>query len=78
MSQHLDAPLNALKASIAGLLSNKSSLHEFVRKVDVEYGVLMHERPHFQQPGQDAHPDDEYTHEGVVLKLQQLVDTITV
>ena len=42
-----------------------------MRQVDIKWGQMYGERPHFQQPGQPPHPDDEYTHESV---RQDLLD----
>ncbi len=67
-------PLVGLKEIVSGILSDDSRLHEFVRQVDVTYGKLMHERPHFQQPGEPPHADDVYTHESVRLSLQKFFD----
>jgi len=44
-----------------------------VRQADARWGEMYDERPYFQQPGQTAHPDDEYTHESV---RQALVDCL--
>ena len=65
IAQHLDEPLVALREIIQYVLDRDSVLHEFVRQVDVQWGRVFMERPHFQQPGQEPHPDDEYTHESV-------------
>lgn len=62
MSQHLDDPVAPLAPVLHRILHNDEVLYEFVRQVDVEYGRLMDERPHFQRPGQPPHPDDVYTH----------------
>jgi hypothetical protein len=73
LSQLDQAPLAVLKEIISHILADDSRLHEFVRQVDMTYGALMHERPHFQSPGQEPHPDDVYTHEGVAEKLRTLL-----
>jgi hypothetical protein len=38
-----------------------SQLREFVRRVDMRWGQMYDERPHFERPGHPPHPDDEYT-----------------
>ncbi|MBW2257779.1 MAG: hypothetical protein JRI25_24700 [Deltaproteobacteria bacterium] len=62
-----------LEDIVVGLLEHEHTLYEFVRRVDFEGGRLMLERPHFQQPGQPPHPEDEYTHESVRAALTALV-----
>lgn len=75
VSQHLTAPLLALKQMIQGILANPELLYEFVRQVDVRWGEIYGERPYFQRPGQAPHADDEYTHESV---RQQLAGLLTI
>lgn len=72
VDRHLEDPLMALEALLDELLANDEALYEFVREVDVEWGRLMMERPHFQKPGEDAHPDDEHTHASVRADLAEL------
>ena len=72
ISAHLDEPLTALHTLITDVLSSSERLYELVRQADMRWGEMYDERPHFQQPGQVAHPDDEYTHESVRLQLQAL------
>ncbi|MBF0621217.1 MAG: hypothetical protein HQL54_04755 [Magnetococcales bacterium] len=74
IESHLDTPLSALTEIVQPLLESDPTLHEFVRQVDVKWGQEYQERPHFQQPGQAAHPDDEYTHESVKSALSQLLE----
>ena len=69
LSRHLEAPINALKDLLESILASPETLYELVRQTDVTWGHLYDERPHFQRPGQAAHPDDEYTHESVRLAL---------
>lgn len=76
MSQHLDSPLVALSEILSNLIDNQNLLYEFVRQVDRKWGEIYQERPYFQQPGQPPHPDDEYTHESVHLKLVELLDIL--
>ncbi|OSM04118.1 hypothetical protein [Magnetofaba australis] len=69
-------PLRALEAIIQTILADESALQEFVRQVDVYWGQRYHERPHFQQPDQPAHPEDEYTHASVRRDLSTLLAKI--
>ena len=75
VSQHLDQPLVALEGMIQAILTEPQMLYEFVRQVDMKWGEMYDERPHFQRPGQPPHPDDEYTHESV---RQALLDCLQV
>lgn len=70
VSCHLKAPLKALTEIVELIVSNQEFLYEFVREVDVQWGEIYGERPHFQQPGQPPHPDDEYTHDSVSESLK--------
>lgn len=76
VSQHLDFPLMALRDILEAILQNKPLLYELVRQVDTKWGEINDERPYFQQPGQDPHPDDEYTHESVEQDLVNLLKTV--
>ncbi|MBF0186596.1 MAG: hypothetical protein HQL50_01575 [Magnetococcales bacterium] len=74
---HLDDPLTALEEILRPIVEKEAVLHEFVRQVDVKWGQLMMERPHFQKPGQTPHPDDEYTHSSVKKAVTDLLKKIT-
>ena len=76
ISRHLDAPLQAFSGLLESILENPSILHELVRQVDMLWGEMNDERPHFQRPGQSPHPDDEYTHESVYQQLAELSDRL--
>jgi hypothetical protein len=73
ISRSLNSPLAALRELLEMLVHNPQLLYDFVKQVDMKWGHFFGERPYFQQPGQPAHPDDEYTHESV---HQQLVDLL--
>lgn len=73
VGEHFDDPFSALEVIIERLLSDEAWYFEFVRQVDAEWGRLMLERPHFQQPGQVAEADDEYTHASVRVALESLL-----
>lgn len=73
ISRYLDTPIQALKELLTHILQSPETLYELVRQADATWGRMYDERPHFQQPGQAAHPDDAYTHESV---RQTLVDCL--
>lgn len=60
-----ELPLMVLRQIILELLDTPPIFYEFVRQVDVCWGQLYGEPPHFQAPGEPPHPDDEYTHASV-------------
>ncbi len=76
--ENLNSPLAALNQILSSLIDNQNLLYEFVRQVDCEWGQIYDERPYFQkpEPGQPAHPDDEYTHESVRLQLMALLEVV--
>ncbi|MBP0030169.1 hypothetical protein PN466_11815 [Roseofilum reptotaenium CS-1145] len=76
VSQHLDDPLRALEEMIISILENEQLLYELVKQVDFRWGQLYQEKPYFQQPGQPAHPDDEYTHESVYESLSEFLHCV--
>ncbi|WP_197064796.1 hypothetical protein [Leptolyngbya sp. KIOST-1] len=65
LSQHVQDPAGAVKDLLETILRSPATFYELVRQADVTWGQLYDSRPHFQQPGQPPHPDDEYTHESV-------------
>ena len=71
VSKYKETPLVALTEILQGIIDSPPLLYELVRQVDIKWGQMYGERPHFQQPGQPPHPDDEYTHESV---RQDLLD----
>ncbi|MGF1516370.1 MAG: hypothetical protein ACFCVB_01000 [Nodosilinea sp.] len=71
LSQYLDHPAEAVKDLLAMVLRSPQTFYELVRQADVVWGQIYDSRPHFQQPGQPPHPDDEYTHESVRVTLEQ-------
>ncbi|MDC0834751.1 hypothetical protein POG22_17325 [Geitlerinema sp. CS-897] len=72
VARNLETPLQALLELLDSLVNNSEMLYEFVRQVDVKWGELNDERPHFQRPHQPPHPEDEYTHESVRQQLLEL------
>lgn len=73
VGDHFDDPFVALEIIVERMLNNSARYYELVREVDAEWGRLMLERPHFQQPGQKADPEDEYTHTSVRVALESLL-----
>lgn len=73
VGEHLNAPLEALRSAVKNILGNDPTLFEFVRQVDQRYGQMFDVRPHFHKPGEDPHPDDEYTHDSVRAALTELL-----
>ena len=65
LSRHLGNPAEAVKDLLETILRSPETFYELVRQADVTWGQIYNSRPHFQQPGQPPHPDDEYTHESV-------------
>ncbi|MEO1125188.1 MAG: hypothetical protein AAFW84_01965 [Cyanobacteria bacterium J06635_15] len=57
--------LVALHQIISELLNNPPLFYEFVRQVDMCWGQIYGEPPHFKVPGKPPHPDDEYAHASV-------------
>lgn len=76
ISQHLEAPLVALRVILEETLASPTTLYELVRQVDVRWGQIYDERPYFQRPGHPPHPDDEYTHESVQQQLAALLQQV--
>lgn len=65
LSRYVDSPGEAVQDLLETVLASPETLYELVHQTDVLWGRLYGERPHFQQPGQPPHPDDEYTHDSV-------------
>ncbi|ERT04893.1 hypothetical protein M595_5164 [Lyngbya aestuarii BL J] len=73
VSHHLNHPLQALLGLLKSIVENPPILYELVRQVDMQWGQMNNERPHFQRPGQLPDPNDEYTHESVDHQLCELI-----
>ncbi|MEM6611812.1 MAG: hypothetical protein AAF652_06055, partial [Cyanobacteria bacterium P01_C01_bin.72] len=56
VSQYKATPLVALREILQTILDNQNLLYELVRQVDIKWGQMYGERPHFQQPGEAPHP----------------------
>ncbi|MGD1859364.1 MAG: hypothetical protein ACFB0E_05255 [Leptolyngbyaceae cyanobacterium] len=72
-SRYFEAPLQALIELVQPLVTQEAALWAFVRRVDMRWGQLYGERPHFEVPGQPPHPDDQYTVTSVRSQLQDLL-----
>ena len=66
-SQHLNVPLDALSEFLQSLLEQETLLQDFVRRVDMKWGEIYDERPHFEKPGHPSYPADEYTYASVAV-----------
>jgi hypothetical protein len=65
MLENPEQPLVVLAASCRRVLESDCLLKELVRDVDLEWGRMMGERPHFEKEGAPPHADDPYTTEFV-------------
>ncbi|MEM8809272.1 MAG: hypothetical protein AAGF01_24895 [Cyanobacteria bacterium P01_G01_bin.38] len=77
VSQHLDEPATALHKILASILDSEEILSEFSRQVNVQWGEIYGERPHFQTLGQPPHPQTAYTHATVRKTLLTLLTALT-
>jgi hypothetical protein len=73
---NFDQPLVVLARYCREALDSEYLLKEVVRDADIEWGRMMHERPHFEKEGLTPHPDDCYTVESVSATLSQLVEKL--
>jgi hypothetical protein len=74
MLESLDQPLSALAAYCRRVLDSDCLLEELVRDIDVEWGRVMGERPHFEKAGAPSDPDDPYTVARVRSALSDLLE----
>lgn len=74
-AHHLEAPTEALNGLIEPIVEQEAQLVELVRRVDMRWGQLYNERPHFERPGHPPHPDDEYTRASVCEQLKGLLQS---
>src|SRR5689334_21522801 len=61
MLESFEQPLFVLGACCRRALESGCFLEDLVRDVDLEWGRMMGERPHFEKEGTAPHPDDPYT-----------------
>jgi hypothetical protein len=78
VSGYINTPIEALQDILEEFQENQALLHDLVQRVDVKWGEMFGERPHFQQPNQIPHPDDEYTHESVRQKLGEFLEKVRI
>ncbi len=77
ISQHQDCPLVALTKIIWEIIDNPALLTETVRQSDFRWGQIYDERPHFDIPGKQSHPEDPYTLVSVRGQLENLLTVIS-
>ena len=73
VGKYLDEPLLALRSLITEILQQPQVLYEFARQVAVEWGEMNGERPYFQKPGAEPHPEVAYSHERIQTMLTALL-----
>jgi hypothetical protein len=73
---NFDQPLIVLAGYCRQVLDSPYRLSELVREVDVEWGRLMDERPHFEIEGRPPHPDDPYTIATVQSDLNEVLNQL--
>ncbi|PKL18006.1 MAG: hypothetical protein CVV49_08000 [Spirochaetae bacterium HGW-Spirochaetae-5] len=73
IAENIETPLQYLHNLIKAYVDNPHQLYELTREADFRWGQINEEKPHFQKPGEAAHPDDEYTHENVKKMLSDLL-----
>lgn len=76
IGKYLDQPLMALRMIVVELLEQPHTLYEFARQVAVECGRMSGERPYFQQPGANPHPEAVYCHASIRAQLSGLLAAI--
>lgn len=69
----LGHPDRLLATWLPPLLAAPDRLADLVREVDMEWGHLNQERPHFDRPDRPTDPDDPYTVAGVTAMLTALL-----
>ncbi|NJL87964.1 MAG: hypothetical protein HC886_21480 [Leptolyngbyaceae cyanobacterium SM1_1_3] len=72
ISQHFEAPLEALEKILASILESPYTFNEFSRQVNAQWGKLYDEIPHFQLLGQPPHPETAYPHALLRQRLAEL------
>ena len=76
LNRHISQPLEVLREQLNEILNHPHLLYELVRQVDVKWGQINQERPHFQRPGQKPDSEDVYSHESVGEALRQLLNQV--
>jgi len=73
LEEHLGQPAELVTVVMAPLLASPPALAELVREVDMAWGLVNQERPHFEVGQRPPHPDDPYTITGVHAILHRLL-----
>jgi len=73
---NFEKPLFVLAAYCQQLLGSDYLEKEFVREVDVEWGRVNGERPHFEREGCAPDPDDPFTFASVRQTLAGIVEQL--
>jgi hypothetical protein len=73
---NFDQPLVVLAGYCRQVLDSDYILKEVVRDADIEWGRVMHERPHFEKEGSSPHLDDPYTIESVRRALSEIIEQL--
>jgi len=76
MLENLGQPLVVLAAYCRRVLESDRLLEELVRDVDLEWGRMMGERPHFEKDGTPPHADDPYTIELVRNAVSRVLERL--
>ncbi|TYT75150.1 hypothetical protein [Desulfobotulus mexicanus] len=76
LSEQAEKPFTFLHGLIRSYLEHPERLYELTRQADIKWGQINNEKPYFQKPGEQPHPDDEYSHESVAARLKDLLETI--
>src|SRR3954466_5626670 len=71
---NFDEPLVVLASYCQQVLDSDYLLKEVVRDLDIEWGRVMRERPHFEKEGSSPHLDDPYTIESVRRALSEIIE----
>lgn len=76
LARHFSDAAGALREYLTTVLTSQASLEGLVRQADARWGRDYGEKPHFNRPGQQDHPDDPYTPDGVRRELTRLLDSL--
>ena len=76
LTQNLDDSKAAFQAITKSILKSEGTLGSFVHDVDMEWGRIYQERPHFNLPGKKPSKKDPYTIDSVKKKLEILMSQL--
>ncbi|MEL6779396.1 MAG: hypothetical protein AAFO06_19300 [Cyanobacteria bacterium J06597_16] len=76
VSKQLDTPLIALAQILESLLGEAVTFSEFSRQVAIAQSHITGDRPYFQAPGSEPHPNADYTHHTIQTELLELLATL--